>query len=1370
MLPKVATHLLHTTSRAAAAVQNQTYTIRNVLQLQSTSAPSGPTGLSPWNGPGNSHWGSNGPGPGSAKHQAGSRFHGGYTGAGRAVTQANTITSYDNISSDETDETRCIPLRTTPSRLRSHSLTMNMQARNERGETLGVLKTVQLHARSRHAFAQPAAEENQLSRRLVRRNSTSAPQSPSTAHAEPLVDSIDLPPSPLPSPSSSSRLSTDPAAPQTVIPPVPGPSTAYLSLRSARDSADPVQATQAAREFLHLTQSPSIREFNMALDALYSTRRAGEPLQLILEIYNAMLSHSLLPNIRTYSILIHAFTDRDHEIQGLASALELRIKRRSLTTGSGITSTVSADTNRMVGLRAENNFESAMSIFQALLSLSTDNSRFPLSVYTSLLRACAQHANVPSAIHVFAQLEKHKDNRIPAIAYRYMIQTYKNANQLSGAEEIFAEFLRTCEDGTIEWNTTKDEDAPRRAQLQVWNQMIEAYFQFGMADKAIGLVDKMLNAPSELTPRSRYPPHPSSSTFTTILSGFCGMGDVSTAVTWFDRLLLEQDRAPANPYEGRSSATRPDSVAWAVIIDALAMNGMTSELNRLFNTLATDISKRDGIEIKTSDRTLVFDANLAGLANSSATEAKAILLFLEDEVMVDVMPKEVVRGLWEAYLDRQMYPEAIRVFSSFIGAHTRRLQETGAGANQREILKKLYRNMSTSISAALDIGIEPLLEMARIGEMLGVDMMLRQALQLLHVYGVAKSHGQISIDEISWRDCELLLNAAVRADGADHSHIPSYAFGGLGFLLEDFVRLDQTTLGQFHPTLVKQTIETVTRGTSAEEAHQLFTALGGEFLSAFKTSISELAISEHASISSESSLQSSYYQESQSSLQSPQSSIASSPVLDHNHPRSLVVDSHQTRMIDEVLLRKPGPGYSPRASTFEALKRFQHGISQGKAPHPLGRLGEMNQVQELYETAQHVLTSLELNKKWQAEAWFGIEDSMIIALAHSGGIETAHIHRTRMLDQGGAPTADAYGALILYVKDTTDDTSNAMTLFNESQARGVVPNQYLYNNIISKLSKARKADYALELFQQMKANRVNPSSITYGAVIGACARVGDVHSAEILFSEMVQARNFKPRVPPYNTMMQLYTTTKPNRERALFFYEQLRAASVAPTAHTFKLLMDAYGIIEPVDVMSMEQVFQTLQRDKSVEIQGTHFASLINAYGCVQKDLEKAIAIFDSIPSYKRAQPVDAVVFEAMINVLVAHRRTDLMPEYISKMSAAGVHMTAYIANFLLKGYSIVGDLEQARAIFESLADPPEGMAAPNNHAPHEPGNSPIVNLMEPVYREPSTWEAMVRAELGAGHRDRALQLLERLKTRKYPDAVYNRISGIMVDHSMVLP
>ncbi|KAF8828858.1 hypothetical protein HHX47_DHR3000086 [Lentinula edodes] len=196
---------------------------------------------------------------------------------------------------------------------------------------------------------------------------------------------------------------------------------------------------------------------------------------------------------------------------------------------------------------------------------------------------------------------------------------------------------------------------------------------------------------------------------------------------------------------------------------------------------------------------------------------------------------------------------------------------------------------------------------------------------------------------------------------------------------------------------------------------------------------------------------------------------------------------------------------------------------------------------------------MESNKQLQSDAWFLFENGMIIAMAQAGEIDAAHVHRQRILEQGGAPSADAYGGLILNVKDTTDDTSNAMTLFNEFQLFHVVPNHYLYDNIISKLAKARKAETALDLFTRMKSSGIAPSSITYGAVIGACARVDDAASAEALYVEMMSVPNFKPRIPPFNTMMQLYTTTKPNRDRTVFFYHEILKYSVHPTSCTYKV-------------------------------------------------------------------------------------------------------------------------------------------------------------------------------------------------------------------------
>ena len=74
MLPKVATTVLHTSSRAAAAVHTQSHTLRNVFQLQSQSPAGSAKG-----GAGSSSSGrGNGASSGGPKYNAGSRFQKGY--------------------------------------------------------------------------------------------------------------------------------------------------------------------------------------------------------------------------------------------------------------------------------------------------------------------------------------------------------------------------------------------------------------------------------------------------------------------------------------------------------------------------------------------------------------------------------------------------------------------------------------------------------------------------------------------------------------------------------------------------------------------------------------------------------------------------------------------------------------------------------------------------------------------------------------------------------------------------------------------------------------------------------------------------------------------------------------------------------------------------------------------------------------------------------------------------------------------------------------------------------------------------------------------------------------------------------------------
>jgi pentatricopeptide repeat protein len=1039
-----------------------------------------------------------------------------------------------------------------------------------------------MFARSRHAFApllitgRPERSDGHsvpdgtiipLARPIpVRRNSTSVPLI--------VPDGSRMLSSP-PSPTGIPTLSIlDPATPQSVSPPsVSSPllpvkgvdeqpfSAAFIALRDSRDSKDYLQALREVQSFRATAVHLTVAEFNMALEALHETRVEGHPLDDILETYNDMISRSVYPNARTYMILILALTDRDHEVHMTIDSLATRGKWNARYGQSKFARKESEDEQKFANLRQENNFSSALSLFKATTAL-TGFRKIPLIVYSNLLRSAAYHANVDAALTIFAHLEKRHDI-LPSIAVFWnLVSVYANAGDISGAKEVFDEFRNAVRNRSIAWTDKTGhrsdgtefakEITPHGPQRAVWNKMIEAYVICGQPVNALGLLEQMMDAKSGGALDIAGPPPPTSSTYTHIISAFCRLGDIKTALGWFDRLLHKQDSA-GQPSEAAAIPPRPDQLAWSVMIHHLAHEEMVDDLNRIFAILL-DNAESENLDIRAADRVVVFATNMRALDASRMTDDRAIeiLDFLSERVVPQnrftnsdrvtihfPVARQMILALAQKYIKFNRPDGAYRTLERYsrpvldwcrqVEGEGTREQDTHSGVaalrkmiceTSPEILDTLFRSQTATFDDVFQI--------ARLSDRLGLSPHHPVAPYYLHAFARAATNGQSLA--LSFHDWELLLYAAavMELPTTAHPKLPDYAFGGMPFLLEQLASFRIPLESLSIPILSK--VSRVLRSQyEAKDLKALFETLGP----AYEKTLSSLG-----------------------------RDLGPEETPAHKSGFAIRCDIGHSRYVDQ---HYPS---NPNVTPLNAYARFEAGVRSGNYPVPatigrlinsLGRLGEFDKVRRLYDAGQLVLSSFDQDKVLQSRGWFQIEDSMIIANAHGGNVEAAHVHRNRILQQGGAPTADAYGALIQAVKDTTDDCSNALALFHEAQLRGVTPSVYLFNTIISKLAKARKADFAIELFQQMKASGFSPSSITFGAVIAACARVGDAQSAEQLFDEMTRQPNFKPRIPPYNTMIQMYTTTKPSRERALYFYEQLQLLGIGPTAHTYKVRLDSWS-------------------------------------------------------------------------------------------------------------------------------------------------------------------------------------------------------------------
>jgi hypothetical protein len=71
------------------------------------------------------------------------------------------------------------------------------------------------------------------------------------------------------------------------------------------------------------------------------------------------------------------------------------------------------------------------------------------------------------------------------------------------------------------------------------------------------------------------------------------------------------------------------------------------------------------------------------------------------------------------------------------------------------------------------------------------------------------------------------------------------------------------------------------------------------------------------------------------------------------------------------------------------------------------------------------------------------------------------------------------------------------------------------------------------------------------------------------------------------------------------------------------------------------------------------------------------------------------------------------------------------------------------------MIDPPPGFANPFKTGSYQSTNGPI-------FREASTYEAMIRAYLSVGKRNYALDLIERCRQRAYPLALISKLERLI--------
>ncbi|ODN87116.1 hypothetical protein L198_07118 [Cryptococcus wingfieldii CBS 7118] len=1084
-----------------------------------------------------------------------------------------------------------------------------------------------------------------------------------------------------------------------------------------------------------LPSSFTLRGYNTCLYALLQLRTPGKSIAPILELYNELLERDLIPDNTTYGTVIRALSMREQEILENKASWDMT-KRWGLwlqetcgypwDTAEAVSR--DADVERYM---SEGNLNSALKLFRA--AALTGQANFEASTYGSLLAAMSLKDS-PDLEGMKQIVQFGRENKVQGLVsvYKQLIVAAAKAGKEAELGKVWEEFETLAGQASAEeWGSSRSAARIEGVKRESYEKGFVAFLQVGDLSKAFEIFSRMAES-AETSESTSAIPAANVNTCGELVVGLAKSGQIDLALEWLDKVsstsLVQQEQFH------RLNVSHLAAFTDVLIFDGRVLEAV-SVMSHIKN-LSPDVEHftRSAVQYRIWRGHTALTSAAAKAASPEERDAflkgsRDLLAVFPSRIQPDSLIKHIdilaQAGQFTAI------PEILSLVEKAGNLSPRYLRSYASALDRVASLEMPFGDRIKIIDAfsSFQQKLTPVV-----------------AESVVQSYAVQRKTGSAQEFGLTQQAAFTLVEslAAYPTEKVQQGDLDTV----LEQLMTDIQEIDAGENSDLRRAqqhfAVGRLAEILAFRFGVERAESMLSPVFGD---AAKEMV-QPAVEEPAS---ESELSSGEVSETATSATSAMPSLTVSEAL--------------TRNIDRFAQRNPS------ITPLDAYAILRTGLQKQEVPRletllnlvdHLARASDEPKVRELYDLAQIVLHSL-VRPEAQAQSWYAIENAMLIACCHLGHLEEAGLHRAQIVQAGFAPSSDAYATMIASSKDTTDDALVARELWEEALSMGVKPHLFLYNTIISKLSRARKAESALELFGRMKDSGIKPSSVTYGAVINACCRVGDAQSAETLFEEMVSKPNFRPRVPPYNTMMQFYLQTQPNRERVLHYYSALQQARVPPSAHTYKLLLDAYATLSPTDIPSMELVFSRLSGDRNVRVQGTHWASLISGYGLHANDLSKAKEVFESIPSTQKGNVQESVVWEAWLNVLSQKATIVELEEAHNKMVESGVQPTAYVYNVLINGYSRAGTIERAREVFESMGDSVSGVAAPNNHptlltsSGHAKPSTKAIISSGVVYREPSTYEAMIRAEVSCGDKARGEDVLRRMEERGYPVAVFMR-------------
>mmetsp|Transcript_36565 Transcript_36565/g.84047 ORF Transcript_36565/g.84047 Transcript_36565/m.84047 type:complete len:1045 (+) Transcript_36565:176-3310(+) len=286
-------------------------------------------------------------------------------------------------------------------------------------------------------------------------------------------------------------------------------------------------------------------------------------------------------------------------------------------------------------------------------------------------------------------------------------------------------------------------------------------------------------------------------------------------------------------------------------------------------------------------------------------------------------------------------------------------------------------------------------------------------------------------------------------------------------------------------------------------------------------------------------------------------------------------------------------------------------------------------------------------------------------------------------------------------------------------------------------------------WREMRSRHVKPTSITIGCMVEAVATNGDIDGAHELVQQLMEDDLCKEQVNAviYCSVLKGYSRAR-KVERVWAVWNEMLGHNISPSIVTFNAMIDACA--RNSDMGSVPGLMSELKaRNLSPNL--ITYSTMLKGC-CMSGDLRSAFGVLDEMKSGTKLKP-DEIMYNTLLDGCAQNGLVAEGERVLEEMQAEGVIPSSYTLTVVAK---LFGNAKRADRAFELVQELSRKYRfKPNAHVYggliQACINMRDVNRAEKVFCqmvsdrmqvEPRTWQALVRASMGAGNYEQTVRLL----------------------------